>query len=139
MNIKELIINRLDGNCLGDYWTNNKINMIFKDIDLENDNRLIVQHIFNYIKFLKDNSHNGWLYENITKSESSKLNAIMKCKTRETLKKKLLRFYYEIQEDTYDYLFNKRKIEAWQDLLIDIQAKEHLWNSGEKLMGVEIK
>ena len=63
----------------------------------------------------------------------------MKCKNKETLKKKLLRFYGEIQEDMYDHLFNRRKIEAWQDVLIDIQVKEHLWNSGEKLMGVEVK
>lgn len=139
MNINELIINRPDGNCLGDCWTNDKINIIFKDIDLQNDKRFLVDKIFNYIKFLKDNSHNGWLHENITKSESKKLNSIMKCKTKETLKKKLIRFYWEIQEDMYDHLFNRKKIEAWQDVLIDIQTKEHLWNSGEKLMGVVVK
>lgn len=139
MNIGELLINRKEGNCVGDEESNTRIKIVFEGIDLEKDNRTLVQLIFNYVKYLKDLCHSSWIWSQLTKDEAKKLNAIMKTKNKETLKKKLHRFYGTIQEDMYDHIFHKRKIESWQDLLIELQLKEHLWNSGEILMGVGVK
>lgn len=126
MNIKELLTNK-ETRCLGDIWSDERVELIFKNIDLENDKRLIVQLVFNYVKFLRNwHKYSRWVNEQITKSEASKLNAIMKCKTKETLRKKISAFYREIQQDQYDWLFFAHKIKEWQKVMIELQEKEHL-------------
>ena len=127
MNIKELLTNK-ETRCLGDIWSDERVELIFKNIDLENDKRLIVQLIFDYVKFLRNwHKYSRWVNEQITKSEASKLNAIMKCKTKETLRKKISAFYGEIQQDQYDWLFFAHKIKEWQKVIMQLQEKEHLW------------
>lgn len=128
MNIKDFIIKRPDGNCLGDMWANKRTELAFKDIDLENDKRTIVAEVYNYIKYLRENCcHHNWLQDTLNIDEAKKLNAIMKCKTKETLKKKISKFYWCIQQDQYDWLFHSKKICAWRDFIINMQLKEHLW------------
>lgn len=127
MNIKELLTNK-ETRCLGDIWSDERVELIFRNIDLENDKRLIVQLVFDYVKFLRNwHKYSRWVNEQITKSEASKLNAIMKCKTKETLRKKISAFYEEIQQDQYDWLFFAHKIKEWQKVIMKLQEKEHLW------------
>lgn len=116
--------------CLGDVWANKRVEIVFKDIDLENDRRPLIEEIYNYVKYLRENCcHNNWLQDTLNIDESKKLNAIMKCKNKEILKKKICKFYYAIQQDQYDWLFHPKKIKAWQQVIINIQEKEHLWKS----------
>jgi len=127
MDIKELLTNK-ETRCLGDIWSDERVELIFKNIDLENDRRLIVQLVFDYVKFLRNwHKYSRWVNEQITKSEASKLNAIMKCKTKETLRKKISAFYGEIQQDQYDWLFFAHKIKEWQKVIMKLQEEEHLW------------
>lgn len=127
MNIKELLTNK-EHRCYGDIWSDERVEIIFKDIDLEKDNRLIVKLIFYFVKFLREwHKYSRWIHEQITKSEAKKLNAIMKCKTKDTLRKKISAFYGEIQQDNYDWLFFAHKIKAWQRVIMQLQEKEHLW------------
>lgn len=127
MNIKELLTNK-DQKCFGDIWSDERVEIIFKDIDLEKDNRLVVQLVFEFIKYLKYwHSVSRWVHEQITKSEAKKLNAIMKCKTKQSLRKKISAFYGEIQQDQYDWLFFAHKIKAWQNVIKVLQEKENLW------------
>lgn len=129
MNIQELLIQDKQL-CLGDLWANKRIELTFKDIDLERDNRFIVQEVYKYVKFLRENCcHNNWLQDTLNISEAKKLNAIMKCKSKDSLRKKICKFYYTIQEDTYDWLFHSKKINAWKEFIINIQEKEHLWET----------
>lgn len=127
MNIKELLTNRIDGNMLGDRWANERVEIVFKDIDLETDKRFLTEQIFNFVKYLKSICHNGWIQDQLTKSEAKNLNAILKCKTKETLRKKISKFYGNIQQDRYDFFFHVKKINAWKEVIIALQEKEHLW------------
>jgi len=126
MNINELLIQDKEL-CLGDVWANERVQIIFKDIDLETDKRFLTEQIYNYVKYLKDICHHGWIQDHLTKIEAQKLNAILKCKTKETLRKKISKFYYTIQEDIYDSLFHNKKIDAWKEVIINLQEKEQLW------------
>lgn len=117
MNIKDFIIEKGPNMCMGDIWANERIELVFKDIDLENDNRIIVKSIFEYIKFLREECcHHFWIQSSLTISEAKKLNAIMKCKTIATLRSKLDKFSYEITKDRYDFMFHKNKIACWEML-----------------------
>ena len=128
MNIKELIIQRPDGNCLGDGWANKRVELTFNGIDLENDKRVIVEEVYKYIVYLRENCcHNNWLQDTLNIDEAKKLNAMMKCKTKETLRKKVSKFYFCIQQDQYDWLFHSKKICAWRNVIINLQEKENLW------------
>lgn len=132
MDIRQLLTNK-EHRCLGDIWSDERVELIFKDIDLENDKRLIVQLVFNYVEFLRNwHKVSRWIHEQITKSEANKLNAIMKCKTKETLRKKISAFYGEIQQDQYDWLFFAHKIKEWQKVIMELQEKEHLWEEAIK-------
>lgn len=129
MNIKELLINKTPL-CMGDLWSNERVNIIFKDINLEEDSRPIVAEVFNFVNFLRTwHEVNRWINEYITKDEAKKLNAIMKCKNKTILKNKICKFYQVIQQDTYDYLFFAHKIKAWKTVMINMQQKENLFEN----------
>ena len=111
--------------CLGDIWANKRVEILFTDI---NPTTPIAEEVLKYVKYLREECcHNHWLQDTLNISEAKKLNAIMKCKNKETLKKKIAKFYYTIQEDQYDWLFHSKKINAWKDTIIRIQEREHLW------------
>lgn len=122
MNIKDFIIegpNRCIRN--GDVWANEIVQTVFKDIDLENDNRTIVKSIFEYIKFLREECClHFWIQNTLTIGEAKKLNAIMKCKTISTLRNKLDKFSYEITKDRFYSMSHRNKIARWEILKASI-------------------
>lgn len=125
MNIDELLIQKESENLLlGDRWANERVQMTFKDVNLETDKRVVVQQVYDFIKFLRTKCHRSWIQDKLTKGEAKNLNAIMKCKSKNALSNKVYTFAYNISQDRYDYLFNSCKILAWNDVIKNFQEQD---------------
>lgn len=93
--------------CLGDIWANKRVEILFDKID---PNTPTAEEVLKYVKYLREECCNHyWLQDTLNISEAKKLNSIMKCKNKETLKKKIIKFYYTIQEDQYDWFFQVKR------------------------------
>ena len=132
------------GFCFGDIWHNEKIDLLFADLD--EDNKLI-KMIASVIlqcqkdsvegdkirmeKYYKDNNKefNPQLYDfrwstskwidrilNLNKGDLRLLNSICKAKSNSTFNKRLKRFFSKQIESRYGLLFNEHKIMIFDEL-----------------------
>jgi len=105
--------------CVGDNWHNEYMDILVKDIPDNEANKIIIEY------FSKSNWKTGhWVFDFTTKEEMRKLNTIMRTKTKETLRKRIINFINHLMDgDHYSLMLNSKKIEGLSDLLSKFAVK----------------